>query len=153
MSNRVSTDITATHNEDNQSRTTLRIPDGLTPFVRYAETGDNGSPDQFHRLQSLREPVPADTNFVSPVYLLTDEQLAKHDELLSKDELESTAPDVLCAITLSTIPPLLGLLSPGPRTRQSVRLICWCCRQLARQTDRPDGCSVSVTSTRRRELT
>jgi len=87
MSNSHATNITLTHRKGNQSRTTLRIPDGLTPFVRYAETGDNGSPNQFHRLCSLREPVPADVNFVSPAYLLTDEQVGKHDELLSKDDL------------------------------------------------------------------
>ena len=87
MSNSHATDITLTHREDDQSRTTLQIPDGLTPFVRYAETGDNGSPDQFHRLHALNEPVPANADFVSQVYLLTDEQVAKHDELLSKDDL------------------------------------------------------------------
>jgi hypothetical protein len=87
MSNSHATDITLTHREDDQSRTTLQIPDGLTAFVRYAETGDNGSPDQFHRLHPLREPVPADADFVSPAYLLTDEQVGKHDELLSKDDL------------------------------------------------------------------
>jgi len=87
MSNSHATNITLTHREGDQSRTALRIPDGLTPFVRYAETGDNGSPDQLHRLHSLREPVPVDADFVSPVYLLTDEQVAKHDELLSKDDL------------------------------------------------------------------
>jgi len=87
MSNSHATNITLTHREGGQSRTALRIPDGLTPFVRYAETGDNGNPDQLHRLHSIREPVPAVADFVSPVYLLTDEQVAKHDELLSKDDL------------------------------------------------------------------
>lgn len=87
MSNSRATNITLTHRRGDQSRPSLRIPNGLTPFVRYAETGDNGSPDQFHRLQSLREPVPVDADFVSPVYLLTDEQVGKHDELLSKDDL------------------------------------------------------------------
>ncbi|MDS0280550.1 hypothetical protein NDI86_00335 [Halomicroarcula sp. S3CR25-11] len=86
MSNSHATNITLTHRENDQSRTALRISDGLTLFVRYAETGDNGNPDQFHRLHSLREPVPAVADFVSPVYLLTDEQVAKHDELVSKDD-------------------------------------------------------------------
>ncbi|WP_049922589.1 hypothetical protein [Halopiger djelfimassiliensis] len=86
MSNSNATDITLTHREDNNSRNSLRIPDGFSPFVRYAETGDNGKPDQFHRLHSIREPVPAVADFVSPVYLLTDEQVAKHDELVSKND-------------------------------------------------------------------
>jgi len=86
MSNSHATNITLTHKEGDQSRTALRIPDGFIPFVRYAGTGDNGKPDQLHRLHSIREPVPAVADFVSPVYLLTDEQVAKHDELVSKGE-------------------------------------------------------------------
>jgi hypothetical protein len=87
MSHRASNDIIDTHTDSPQSGTTLRIPDGLTPFVRYASTGEDGSPDQFHRLHLLHQPAPTEADFVSPVYLLTDEEVEKHDSLLSEDDL------------------------------------------------------------------
>lgn len=79
-----STVITPAHSEDNQSRHSVQILGGLTPFVRYAETDENGNPDQIHRLHALNERVPADADFVSPVYLLTDKQVKKHDDLLTE---------------------------------------------------------------------
>lgn len=87
MSINTSNGITPAHRKNDRTQTSVEIPEGLTLFVRYAETGDDGNPDQLHRLHSLREPIPADADFVSPVYLLTNEQVAKHDELLSKDDL------------------------------------------------------------------
>jgi hypothetical protein len=90
------------HREDSQSHSSLRIPDGLTPFVRYATTSDDGSPDQFHRLHRLREPIPTDADFVSPVYLLTDQQVESHDELLTQDDLFRVRDYKSIAIKLQT---------------------------------------------------
>lgn len=61
------------------------IPDRLTGFVRYAETNKNGAPDQIHRLHRLSEPIPTNADFASPIYLLTDEQVKRHDELIAQD--------------------------------------------------------------------
>lgn len=84
MSINTSNVITPAHRENNRTQTSGKIPEGLTPFVRYAETDENGEPNQFHRLHALNEPVPADADFVSPVYLLTDKQVNHHDDLLTE---------------------------------------------------------------------
>jgi hypothetical protein len=84
MSINTSDVITPAHRENNRTQPSVEIPEGLTPFVRYAETDENGNPDQFHRLHALNEPAPVDADFVSPVYLLTDEQVKKHDDLLTE---------------------------------------------------------------------
>jgi hypothetical protein len=81
-----STNITPANSGEDTSNV-VDIQDGYGRFVRYAETDENGAPDQLHRLHSLRDPVPTDADFVSPVYLLTDKQAERHDELLNEDNL------------------------------------------------------------------
>lgn len=81
-----SDDIIAPYDEITKSKASIRIPERLTGFVRYAETNENGAPDQIHRLHRLSEPIPPNADFVSPIYLLTDEQTILHDKLLADDK-------------------------------------------------------------------
>jgi len=57
-----------------------------TPFVRYATTGDDESPEQLPRLHRLDEPVPPEADFISPVYFLTDRQVTLHQDILERDD-------------------------------------------------------------------
>lgn len=58
---------------------------GLTPYVRYATTGDDGNPEQLPRLHRIEEQAPPEADFISPIYFLTDRQTEFHQEVLERD--------------------------------------------------------------------
>jgi hypothetical protein len=64
----------------------VRELSNLTPFVRYATTGENERPEQLPRLHRLDEPAPPEADFISPVYFLTDRQAELHEEVLKRDD-------------------------------------------------------------------
>lgn len=75
-------------------------PPGCTPFVRYAEYGDDGEPRQFGRLHRLEETVPANASFVSAVYYLSDPQVERHQEVIEYSESGWGNPESECIATV-----------------------------------------------------
>jgi hypothetical protein len=61
-------------------QTKLTKTDDLTPYVRYAEDGEDG-PKQFGRMEPLTAPIPEEAAYMSPIYLLTDRQITRQEQL------------------------------------------------------------------------
>jgi len=78
MSNTNTTGITLTHSQESTSDA-VDLTKEYHPFVRYGRTVD-GDFRQFPRLQSIYEPIPAEAEFGSPVYLLTERQREQNNE-------------------------------------------------------------------------
>lgn len=67
------------------SSNTPRFGREYTKYVRYSEQTADG-PRQLPHLHPLDAPTPEHAEFVSPVYLLTDEQVKSHNEVLRRDK-------------------------------------------------------------------
>jgi len=78
MSNTNTTDITLTHSQENTSDA-VDPANEYHPSVRYGRIVD-GDFRQFPRLRSIYEPIPAEAEFASPVYPLTERQRKRNSE-------------------------------------------------------------------------
>jgi hypothetical protein len=86
--------MTHVHVDGYQARigtTPIVSTDDRTAFVRYGFDDAADEPTQLPRLHHVRDPVPGNAKTVSPIYLLTEEQVARHESVENPYAVKGTS--------------------------------------------------------------